>query len=52
MLEQQFVDSYSQKTPPWGFNGLGEIVYLRTYSRKKRDGELETWPETMLAHVG
>ena len=47
MLEQQFVDSYSQKTAPWGFNGLGEIVYLRTYSRKKDSGELETWPETI-----
>lgn len=34
--------NYSGKTPPWGFGGLGEIVYLRTYSR---DGE--SWPETI-----
>ena len=47
MLEQSFVDSYSQKTPPWGFNGLGEIVFMRTYSRKKEDGFNETWPETL-----
>lgn len=33
---------YDGKTPPWGFGGLGEIVYLRTYSR---DGE--SWPETI-----
>ena len=36
------VEKYSKITPPWGFGGLGEIVYLRTYSR---DGE--TWPETI-----
>ena len=47
MLEQSFVDSYSQKTPPWGFGGLGEIVFLRTYSRKKENGDNETWTETL-----
>ena len=47
ILEQPFVDSYSQKTAPWGFSGLGEIVFLRTYSRKKENGETETWPETI-----
>ncbi len=47
ILEQSFVDSYSLKTAPWGFSGLGEIVFLRTYSRKKENGETETWPETI-----
>ena len=47
MLEQSFVDSYSQKSAPWGFNGLGEIVFMRTYSRKKEDGLNETWSETL-----
>lgn len=47
MLEQSFVDSYSQKLAPWGFNGLGEIVFMRTYSRKKENGLNETWPETL-----
>ena len=47
MLKQSFVDSYSQKLAPWGFNGLGEIVFVRTYSRKKEDGLNETWPETL-----
>lgn len=47
LLEQSFVDSYSQKTAPWGFNGMGEIVFLRTYSRKKDDGNNETWTETL-----
>ena len=46
-LDQSFVDSYSQKQAPWGFNGMGEIVFLRTYSRKKDDGNNETWVETL-----
>ena len=47
LLDQKFVDSYSQKLPPWGFNGMGEIVFLRTYSRKKDNGNNETWVETL-----
>lgn len=41
-ISADFVNRYVDKTPPWGFGGLGEIVYLRTYSR---DGE--TWPQTL-----
>jgi len=47
LLTDEFVASYALKTPPWGFNGMGEIVYLRTYSRPKENGEIETWPETV-----
>jgi ribonucleoside-diphosphate reductase alpha chain len=48
VLSQEFVDSYYAKQAPWGFGGLGEVVYLRTYSRKV-DGtdRNETWPETL-----
>ena len=38
----------SLPAPDWGFNGLGEIVYLRTYSRFiEGEGRSETWPETV-----
>lgn len=48
MLSQSFVDSYKAKQAPWGFGGLGEIVYLRTYSRQIEElGRNETWPETI-----
>lgn len=48
MLSQSFVDSYKDKQAPWGFGGLGEIVYLRTYSRRIEElGRNETWPETL-----
>ena len=48
VLTQEFIDSYKTKTPPWGFGGLGEIVYLRTYSRPVEGTERnETWAETI-----
>ena len=47
-ISNDLVVSYSQKRPPWGFGGMGEIVYLRTYSRPV-DGQdrNETWAETL-----
>jgi ribonucleotide reductase alpha subunit len=43
-----FINSYNSRVAPWGFGGLGEVVYLRTYSRKI-DGtdRSETWVETI-----
>jgi ribonucleotide reductase alpha subunit len=34
--------------PKFGFNGFGEAVYYRTYSRKKDDGSQENWADTVL----
>lgn len=47
ILEKDFLDKYKNVTPPWGWNGLGLIVYKRTYSRPKPDGTFEEWPETI-----
>jgi ribonucleoside-triphosphate reductase len=47
VITPEFINSYSGKTIPWGFGGLGEVVFARTYSRKKDDGTFETWPETI-----
>ena len=46
-LSPNFVEKYSKKKPPFGFNGLGELVYRRTYSRIKEDGNNEEWFETI-----
>ena len=35
-LSENFVSKYKRKKPPFGFNGLGELVYMRTYSRVKK----------------
>lgn len=31
----------------FGFNGLGEIAYIRTYSRLREDGTNEQWSDTV-----
>lgn len=46
-LTDTFVDKYSELKAPFGFNGLGELVYMRTYSRIKSDGQNEKWFETV-----
>ncbi|CAI2166635.1 18262_t:CDS:10 [Funneliformis geosporum] len=46
-LSKLFLSKYKDVIPPFGFNGLGEIVYRRTYSRLKEDGEKELWWETI-----
>lgn len=46
-IDDKFVASYANRPVPWGFNGMGEIVFLRTYSRTKENGNIETWPETI-----
>jgi len=46
-LDTDFVTKYSKEKPPFGFNGLGELVYMRTYSRLKENGENEKWFETI-----
>ena len=37
-LTKNFLDKWRHKKPPFGYNGLGELVYRRTYSRKKDEG--------------
>lgn len=48
ILSEEFVNSYANKKAPWGFNGLGEIVYRRTYSRDIEGlNRKEYWHETI-----
>jgi ribonucleoside-triphosphate reductase len=49
-LTEDFVAGYKTKTPPFGYrdaagNSVGEITFLRTYSRLKEDGTKETWSD-------
>jgi len=58
-LTKNFLDKWRNKPPPFGYNGLGELVYRRTYSRKRIEtgdaaavaagmqGANETWAETV-----
>jgi ribonucleoside-triphosphate reductase len=47
ILTTDFLKKYKNKQPKWGYNGLGYIVYKRTYSRVKKNGLVEEWPETI-----
>jgi len=47
-LAEEFVSGYKSKKAPFGYadvagNSVGEITFLRTYSRLKEDGTKETW---------
>ena len=49
-LANEFVESYKVKKAPFGYrdaagNSVGEITFLRTYSRLKPDGTKETWTD-------
>jgi ribonucleoside-triphosphate reductase len=49
-LTEDFIDSYKNKKAPFGYrdaggNSVGEITFLRTYSRLKEDGTKETWSD-------
>ena len=46
-LDTAFVDRYRSLDPSFGFAPLGEITYLRTYSRVKPDGSKERWIDTV-----
>lgn len=47
-ITEDFIDSYRSKPSPFGYkdagsNSVGEITFLRTYSRLKEDGSKESW---------
>ena len=49
-LSEDFISGYREKKAPFGFadsagNSVGEITFLRTYSRLKEDGTKETWAD-------
>jgi adenosylcobalamin-dependent ribonucleoside-triphosphate reductase len=49
-LSDDFINKYGQTPAPFGFsdagsNSLGEITFIRTYSRMKEDGTKERWHE-------
>lgn len=47
-LPEDLITKIKAKTPNFGNDGLGELVYYRTYSRKKEDGTNESWHDTVL----
>lgn len=46
-LDSSFLSNYWQRKPNFGYNGLGEFVFYRTYSRLKKDGTKEIFPDVL-----
>ncbi|GBG30374.1 Adenosylcobalamin-dependent ribonucleoside-triphosphate reductase [Hondaea fermentalgiana] len=46
-LDARFVRKYAERKANFGYNGLGELVYYRTYARVKDNGTREQWYETV-----
>lgn len=52
-LDDAFIERYALRDAAWGFPSgeqgmsIGELTFLRTYSRKEEDGTKERWHETV-----
>lgn len=46
-LSDDFVEDYARRTPRFGFNGLGELVFMHHYSRIMDNGKKERWVDTL-----
>ena len=49
-LTDSFINEYQDRAPKWGYtdaggNSIGELTFIRTYSRVKTDGTKERWWE-------
>jgi len=47
IITEEFLKKYKGTNPNFGFNGLGYVVFRRTYSRLKKDETYEDWYETV-----
>ena len=48
-LSEAFLTPYTDKSPPWGFDGLGYVVFKRTYARTldEKEHTTEEWWQTL-----
>lgn len=47
-LSAASVEKIHRLTPNFGYDGFGEVVFYRTYSRMKADGSQESWHDVVL----
>jgi len=50
-IAKRIKDEIRSMSPNFGYNGFGEIVYYRTYSRIMDNGQQESWADTVLRVV-
>jgi ribonucleoside-triphosphate reductase (thioredoxin) len=47
-LDDKVQDHLRSLVPPFGYNGFGEFIFYRTYSRTKEDGGQEDWADVVI----
>jgi len=47
VLDSSIVEELATLTPEFGYNGFGEFIFYRTYSRIKPDGSMENWHDVI-----
>ena len=50
-LDSSVLGSMRSMPAPWGWTGLSEALYYRSYSRQKANGAQEAWPDTVVRFV-
>jgi ribonucleoside-triphosphate reductase len=50
-LDHRTSDHLHSLVPPFGYDGFGELLYYRTYSRVRNDGGQEDWGDTVVRTV-
>lgn len=50
-LDSKFVSDLHERKTSFGYNGLGETVFYRTYSRSKSNNSKESWADTIIRVV-
>lgn len=47
-LKKEFKDDLKSRKLEWGYGGISAFTYYRTYSRKKKNGYMEDWADTVI----
>jgi ribonucleoside-triphosphate reductase (thioredoxin) len=47
-LRKEYKNNLVGRTVKWGYGGLSEFTFYRTYARRKENGTLETWAECVI----
>lgn len=47
-LDDTVVEELERRKPEFGYNGFGEFIFYRTYSRQKHNGKQENWADVVV----
>lgn len=51
ILAESTLDELRSMTPDFGYNGFGEFIFWKTYSRTKQNGDQENWNDVIIRVV-